>query len=28
MFVAARYANQSDIGGIGDILWQPGNTRG
>ena len=27
MFVAARYANQSDIGGIGDILWQPGNTR-
>ncbi|SVA08947.1 uncharacterized protein METZ01_LOCUS61801, partial [marine metagenome] len=28
MFVAARYANQSDIGGIGDVLWQPGNTRG
>ena len=28
MFVAARYANQSDIGGIGDLLWQPGNTRG
>ena len=27
MFVAARYANQSDIGGIGDVLWQPGNTR-
>ncbi|MEE3295467.1 MAG: cob(I)yrinic acid a,c-diamide adenosyltransferase [Pseudomonadota bacterium] len=27
MFVAARYANQTDIGGIGDVLWQPGNTR-
>ena len=27
MFVAARYANQVDIGGTGDILWKPGHTR-
>ena len=27
LFVAARYANQTNIGGTGDILWKPGNTR-
>ena len=27
MFVAARYANQVDIGGTGDVLWKPGHTR-
>ncbi|MEC7734929.1 MAG: cob(I)yrinic acid a,c-diamide adenosyltransferase [Pseudomonadota bacterium] len=27
MFVAARYANQVDIGGTGDVLWKPGQTR-
>ena len=25
LFVAARYSNQVDIGGTGDILWQPGS---
>ena len=25
-FVAARYANQTDTGGQGDILWRPGQT--
>ena len=27
LFVAARYSNQVDIGGTGDILWQPGSSR-
>ena len=27
LFVAARYANQTNIGGTGDVLWKPGNTR-
>ena len=27
LFVAARYANQTDIGGTGDILWRPGQSR-
>ena len=27
LFVAARYSNQVDIGGMGDILWQPGSSR-
>ena len=27
LFVAARYANQSDIGGTGDVLWKPGSSR-
>ena len=27
LFVAARYSNQGDIGGTGDILWKPGNSR-
>ena len=27
LFVAAMYANQTNIGGTGDVLWKPGNTR-
>ena len=27
LFVAARYSNQVDIGGTGDILWKPGSSR-
>ena len=27
LFVAARYASQTNIGGTGDVLWKPGNTR-
>ena len=27
LFVAGRYANQSDIGGTGDVLWKPGSSR-
>ena len=27
LFVAARYAIQSDIGGTGDVLWKPGSSR-
>ena len=27
LFVAARYANQTDIGGTGDVLWRPGQSR-
>ena len=27
LFVDARYSNQVDIGGTGDILWQPGSSR-
>ena len=27
LLVAARYANQTDIGGTGDILWRPGQSR-
>ncbi len=27
LFVAARYANQADIGGTGDILWKPGRSK-
>ena len=27
LFVAARCANQTNIGGTGDVLWKPGNTR-
>ena len=27
LFVAARYAKQSDIGGTGDVLWKPGSSR-
>ena len=27
LFVAARYANQTDIGGTGDVLWKPGSSR-
>ena len=26
-FVAARYANQSERGGQGDVLWRPGKTK-
>ena len=27
LFVAARYANQTNIGGTGDVLWKPGANR-
>ena len=27
-FVAARYANQTERGGQGDVLWRPGKTKG
>jgi ATP:cob(I)alamin adenosyltransferase len=27
LFVAARYAHHSDIGGTGDVLWNPGSSR-
>ena len=26
-FVAARYANQTERGGQGDVLWRPGKTK-
>ena len=28
LFILARVANTPEAGGAGDVLWQPGGTRG